>query len=223
MDALVVFTPQAIRSTLEDRVTSRKQRPDETTTRARHRAERLGYKMEHEMQEQLVVHPFEPTEQEFAQRKKSWQLRNGHSSPIYGMWTLTFMDVKRGSAWVQLGLCGGAAGAFNPQAGSWQSWKLIVDEGARVYHIDSAEALDKLVIQYPHYGQSAQLGSSPSGQPAPYPNWDKVRQDYDAVHLTESGLRALGPRLPYWDCENTVWFEWKFRDVINLGMLPFVV
>ena len=78
-------------------------------------------------------------------------------------------------------------------------------------------------MQYPDYGASAQPSPAPSGQPGPYLDWDKVRQDYDAVHMTESGLRALGQRLPDWECESTVWFEWKFRDVINLGMLPFVL
>jgi hypothetical protein len=177
--------------------------------------------MEHGMQEQLLVMGSgfpeenelrEPSEQMFAEHKKEWKLWNGGPKPHSGMWTSTFMDDKRGSAWVQLGLRGGGVGNFNPCAGSWQSWKLIVDDKACVYHIDSAEAFDKLLRQYP-------LPLSRSGL---YPDWDKVRQDYHAVHLTESGFLALKERLPGWDCESTVWFKWKFLDVIDLGKLPFV-
>jgi hypothetical protein len=185
--------------------------------------------MEHEMQEQLFVNRYQPTEQLFAEHKNKWQLKdeynrwNGHSSPFSGMWTSTFMGAKRGSAWVQFCLRGGGVGAWNHHVKRWQSWKLIVDESARVYHLDSAKALNKLLKQYPDYGPSDQRSPALLGQPGPYPDWGKVTQDYDAVHMTESGLAALGKRLRDWDCESTVWFEWKFRDVRNLGMLPFVL
>jgi hypothetical protein len=57
-------------------------------------------------------------------------------------------------------------------------------------------------------------------------DFEKLAQDYDAMHLTKRG--QIETRFSYdvnlwggWDCESTVWFRWVFAEVRWLGELDF--
>lgn len=49
-----------------------------------------------------------------------------------------------------------------------------------------------------------------------------VRDGYDGIHATFAGEAVMRRLLPWflpWDCESTVWFSWKFAEVLELGIV----
>lgn len=89
----------------------------------------------------------------------------------------------------------------------WYTWLLRFDPGAKVAEIVSATKWVEFVGSYPwvsdHYV---------------YPDWAKIAQEFDAVHMTLPAIAAtqgfhFTTRLgvippPFWDVESTVWVRW---------------
>lgn len=89
----------------------------------------------------------------------------------------------------------------------WQTYRLPTIADARVAEVGSAQTWVELVARYP----------TRQGR-AMYPDWHKLAQDYDAVHLSFAVIIAMqGIRLSvgesfimesYWDVETTFWLNW---------------
>lgn len=147
-------------------------------------------------------------------RKKFKRIGSGSlwTKPDGGMWTSTYHP-GLGSGWVQWCLGEEFAGP------EFNCWRLRPDPGSRVYVIDTYDDLAALVEEYPNEHDPHWRGLDKA------PHWRRVAAHYDAVHLTEEGQWATRLTHPYnlygWDCESTLWLDWRFIDVEHLGVRSF--
>jgi hypothetical protein len=94
----------------------------------------------------------------------------------------------------------------------WFSWEMVVDQCVRVAEITSATKWVDFVCSY---------ASSYNG--VVYPEWVKIAQEFDAVHIAVPAIVAgqgfhfgtsLGVIPPaFWDVETTFWLRWRFAEV----------
>lgn len=152
----------------------------------------------------------------------------GWIKPMGGLWTSTQLSSD--------GYCGWIEWCNDEKFGPLQNrvWRLDVDPTAKVYTIDEHADLKRLAQLYPpvcdHKNRTRRPGSMGDGQSYGCPDavrsigsgvyWRGVAEDFDAVHLTDAGqwaTRHTTPNLYGWDCESTLWFRWKFLDVVDLG------
>lgn len=159
---------------------------------------------------QLRVSPAEPTRH---------SPRPDHGAipckPPQALWTSTYTGPVHGSDWVQWCL---DEDFSVPESGAWRSWLLVPNVSARVYIIDTLSDLVRLIGRFPN-----------SDERLPdffrhVPDWAKVSEQYDAVHLTEVGqwrTRFGVPSMYGWDCESTAWLRWMFHRVVDLGSIAY--
>jgi len=93
----------------------------------------------------------------------------------------------------------------------WFTWEMVIDEGVRIAEITSATKWVDFVCSY---------ALSCNGMV--YPEWVKIAQEFDAVHITVPAIVAgqgfhfgtsLGTIPPaFWDVETTFWLRWRFAD-----------
>ena len=136
-----------------------------------------------------------------------------------GLWTSTY-DEKLGSDWLQWGI---AEDYNNPDDLIFKNcWLLYPEANINVYEIDTYADLENLCKKA---SQSYTFGeTSPHGPyEETYPDWEVLAQEYDAIHLTVNGqceTRLSRPLTLYgWDCESTLWLQWKFAKVEYIGDL----
>lgn len=91
----------------------------------------------------------------------------------------------------------------------WHTWQLVVQKDVRVAEITSAKGWVELVSTYPR-----------SGGEHIFPDWVKIAEKWDAVHVTaaaivatqgfsfETGAGLIPPA--FFDVESTVWLKWCF-------------
>ena len=122
--------------------------------------------------------------------------------PRFGLWTSSY--VEGCSAWVEWcrdeNFC-------NPYALNW--FLLEPNPKARVLVIDTLADLKRLLAEFKQ-------------PPAPgfeaittWPDFERIAEHWDAMHLTEAGqwrTRLTLPSLYGWDSESTLWFHWCFTD-----------
>lgn len=134
--------------------------------------------------------------------------------PVGGMWTSTW-DEHTGGGWVQW--CVGED--FCVPADGWRAWRLTPRPDARVYEIDTYADLDALFARFPHESPHPALDG--------YPHWERIGEEFDAIHLTDAGqwaTRLSHPLSLYgWDCESTLWYRWAFETAEDLGQRRFVL
>jgi hypothetical protein len=131
-----------------------------------------------------------------------------------GLWTSP-PGANGGSAWTDWCL------SEEYQDPPFPFYELIPEPDAQMYVIDSYADLVALMAQY---GRQPYEDVKPGD--ALYDvrvfDWEKMAQDVDALHLTEAGQWATRFTHPLdlygWDCASTLWFGWKFSDVIDLGL-----
>jgi len=123
----------------------------------------------------------------------------GHAIPLGGFWTST-VDAAGNSAWIS-------------KPGNDNHY-LLFPKPSRVYAIDSFSDVEKLVEQYALQREDIALEVI---------DWPAVAANYDAVHLTNSGLEDCwrvghedednvhAASFETWDCESTLWFRWCFE------------
>lgn len=130
-----------------------------------------------------------------------------------GIWTSTY-NSKSGSDWVQV---------YNnlwgiPEEGI-DGWLLTPSLNARVYKIDS---FNDLIWMYQNYKRV--LADIPVF--IKMINFEKMAQDFDAVHLTAKGKSETRHSWPInlhtWDCECMHWFRWCFEKVEYIGKIKSV-
>lgn len=95
-------------------------------------------------------------------------------------------------------------------------YRLVASPSARIFEVTGPDDWHQLCIRYPAGGDDGRL----------VPDWSRVAQDWDAVHLTFGGLLASEQvrvetregwtQLWGWDFEQTVWLRWCFTDVARL-------
>jgi hypothetical protein len=129
--------------------------------------------------------------------------------PTGGLWTSSWLGEERGSAWIQwcLSECYSV-----PDACRWDGTLLHPDPTANVYVIDTFQDLEDLLCG--NQGVDCNYNR--------YPNFATLIKKYDAIHLTERGERETKFTLPEnlygWDVECTLWFRWKFVDVLPITL-----
>lgn len=127
-----------------------------------------------------------------------------------GIWTSTY-NKELGSDWV------GVYKSFwgMPEEGL-DGWLLTPSSNARVYKIDS---LNDLIWMYQNYKRK--LADIPDV--IKMLDFEKMSQDFDAIHLTAKGMRETRHSRPInlyaWDCECTHWFKWCFEKVEYIGKI----
>lgn len=114
----------------------------------------------------------------------------------HSMWR-TYLDSVRGSTLHPL---------------PWYTWQLHADGSTRIAEIASAIEWTEFVGEYPreHAGMI-------------YPDWYRIAQEFDGVHLTLRAILAIqGFAFPaacgliapsYWDVESVFWLRWCFTSV----------
>lgn len=135
-------------------------------------------------------------------------LRNERAwiKPDGGLWTSSYIDGS--SDWVSW--CR-SEGFGTPDK---QNWFILTPAAtARVRVIDNLSDLTGLLDEYGkdkcHRTYKDRI-----------PDFERLAQHYDALHLTEEGqwaTRNTDPNLYGWDCESTVWFRWCFTAVESVA------
>ena len=126
--------------------------------------------------------------------------------PIGGFWTSTFRN--NSSDW--LDWCT-SNGGFSLQLGINKGILLEVLPTAKILVIDCVEDLREVAKKYEL--KTVLLGSSFCCL-----DFEKIKDDFDGVNLTEKGqqdTRFSHPSLYGWDCESTLWFRDVFKVVRN--------
>jgi hypothetical protein len=139
------------------------------------------------------------------------------SKPRRAFWTSTPIS-EVVSGWIEWLRSGD-----DRRPGPYHPWLLTVADEARVAEIHSPDDWRRFAHQY----------STESSQGRAPVNWEQVRRDWDAVHLSVGGLlTAHAPAvagapdaelLEGWHMESTVWLRWAFTSVTRLppiGQFP---
>jgi hypothetical protein len=117
-----------------------------------------------------------------------------YSSTRYcGTWSpwRTYLELNRGSTLYPI---------------PWHTWRIAVEDEARIAEIDCAASWVRLLGDHPH-AVGGEL----------VPDWGSIAEDYDGVHLSFAGVLPIqgrrfttrhGVTAPvYWDVESTVWLR----------------
>lgn len=124
--------------------------------------------------------------------------------PLGGFWTSTYDGGT--SAWVDW--------CESEDFGDVErcNWFVLKPKSeARIYEIDAVEDLKYLAVNYPDAQMPAHFNTALTAL-----DFQRIAQEYDAIHLTERGqwaTRFSNPGLYGWDCESTLWFRWCFTSV----------
>lgn len=132
--------------------------------------------------------------------------------PSGGLWTSTYKEAI-GSEWVQW--CFDADEEV-PKDGFWQSYLVVPKKDISVFVIDSYQDLERLMEEF---------GEDMLGVLF-HIDFEKMRQKYDAIWLTEQGETLTRHSDPYhlygWNAETVLWLNWKVETVTSIGVMPFV-
>lgn len=173
------------------------------------------------MKNQLYVGFKKPVREEF----KTVKNRN-FVKPSGGFWTSTYLE-EFGSDWVQW--CLGEHFSL-PEDHKWDSWLLVPEKDAKIYTIDSYHDLHVLMEKYKATlempGVPKELLSSLTSPFMTHLDFEKLANDYDGIRLTQKGQWETRFSEPYtlygWDCESTLWLNYKFEKVEYIGKKIFV-
>lgn len=137
--------------------------------------------------------------------------------PRGGLWTSTWTGPETISDWARWCCQENFAGGCTHDV-----WLLHPDPEAKIFMIDSREALKHLYDTYPKplFGANGEVI-------LPGVNWFLVATIYDAVSLTVEAFwsnrftdyHELGMGTYGWDCESTCWFRWRFAGYEHVGEL----
>ena len=113
-------------------------------------------------------------------------------------------------------------------------WRLPLQESTKVWEIDGTRSWIELCRQYPddttqtYRDQWREWGLSQDRVVTP--NWERVAEDWDGVHLSMGGLLTTegvlldvgdgGTMLEGWGCEGTLWLRWTFDPPERLPDWP---
>jgi hypothetical protein len=146
------------------------------------------------------------------------------SKPKRTFWTCTAND-SAFSAWLDW-----LRFREDQRPGPYYLWNVVVSDSARVFEIHSPADWAKLAHAYASeqkaFRYSPQYSMQivrPAGSGRLDPDWSKVAEEWDGVHLSIGGW-LTAEDVPYqsggittelrsWDMESTAWFRWPFSSV----------
>jgi hypothetical protein len=163
------------------------------------------------MEKQLFIGEKKPSKEHFV-KPQNWEI----AKPIGGFWTSTYLGSELGSSWAQW--CLEETFGYG-EKGAFPSWLVIPSPDVSCYVIETYEDLDILMNKY---------------RRRIHPNidiytldWIKLSKEYDCIQLTEAGQWNTRLTMPYnlygWDCESTIWLNWKIESIIPLGTQNFIL
>lgn len=123
-----------------------------------------------------------------------------------GLWTSTWDEQCRSSAWIDL------CRQQGPDAVDDLHWHLLEPETPlQLYIIDSYQDLVNLIRTYPWTPKPlVREDNFMMGV-----DFERLSQKYDGFWLTEQGKKTTRLSFPYdlysWDCESILWFRWCFQ------------
>lgn len=159
--------------------------------------------------EQLFIGDTIPTIEKFTSVKSRFFVK-----PFGGLWTSTYNKLF-GSEWLEW--C--KDNDFYTSE-KMNGFILKPSKNARIYTIDTYQDLASLMEKY-----EEKMPGLPDGVELfsiRYPNFELLSKDYDAIHLTDKGQWETRMSHPYslygWDCECTLWLNWSFDEVKEVGI-----
>ncbi|WP_339061761.1 hypothetical protein [Tepidibacillus marianensis] len=134
--------------------------------------------------------------------------------PSGGLWTSSY-DPFIGSDWVQYSF---QVGGFRvPDNETWDGYLLYPNKDVRIYTIDSYKDLESLMKQY-RVKSKLKFPNFYARRVNYSIDFEKISQEYDAIHLTKKGHLLTKKSYPYnldgWDVESTIWFRWVFDKTV---------
>lgn len=137
--------------------------------------------------------------------RRDWQ------KPTGGLWTSTWNAENKQSDWLEWCM---SEDFDNPLEKS--KWLLTPRPDCRIYTIDSLA--DLLHCIHSEYGYPCSYNDIFAGMyDRYYIDFERMAQDYDAIHLTARGNAETHLSFPNdlngWDVESTLWFRWCFDEV----------
>jgi hypothetical protein len=129
------------------------------------------------------------------------------TKPPAVLWTASRLSTGASAWWpvVESGLLGAGR--------SWSAWRVQIPRDVRVFEIRSATDWGRLCTTFPAPASAGEVS----------PDWSRVTEQYDGVHLTVEGLLcaqgvvvdtpAGRARLWGWDAEGTAWLRWCVKGV----------
>ncbi len=138
--------------------------------------------------------------------------RHPNNKPADAFWTSTLarMDGIATSDWDEW---------MKGEMPEWRTKEGVVVEvqpGARVAHLKSRRQADDFIGEY---GITVSEFVPASWSGAVVPDWPRVYQDFDALHLEGGAL--LHPAFRTWDAESTAW--WNTKDLKDIGRVTLEV
>jgi hypothetical protein len=144
-----------------------------------------------------------------------------------GMWTSSYTPEN------PEGICDWLRWCVDNEFYTWRwRWAYVyeVARPLRIVEIDSQEDLHALNDEFGVPDEISVLchADNPHHPIHRWPNWERLAQHFDAIHLTENGQWATrlppgGDNLFGWDCESTLWLRLhrntlRFVKKIHLGI-----
>jgi|GEM_PF-2895992 len=139
-------------------------------------------------------------------------IENWNVKPVGGLWTAPLLDDSDGlaTAWTE-----------------WMNAEQYVPygENARLYALEPRDDVDLFVVDSLDAAKELYAfgDSGPAEVLSSAVDYEAIVDEYDGVRLTHEG--QIDTRLSWeanlngWDCASTVWFDWCFESVEDLGPL----
>lgn len=168
------------------------------------------------LQKQLFIGDIAPSKENFRLVENTLII----SKPKHqtALWTSTYHPIY-GSAWVQF-----CFESLSLNVNELNSYLITPAADARIYEINIEEDLQYLV---PKYINTDCLDSDfPQFMKNSFAilDYEKMKNDYDGIHLTELGqiaTRFTIPSLYGWDVECTLWLNPAWEKVESLGPIEY--
>ncbi|MYC07512.1 MAG: hypothetical protein F4X57_10130 [Chloroflexi bacterium] len=152
-----------------------------------------------------------------------------HSDPRRNLWAFitstSTADTASMLAAVDLQICDIGYGYHEYASPPFALWHMKPKLDARIFEIDSPHAWHELCVNYRHrakYPLQDIVYSDLDMDSYLEPDWSKVAEDWDAVHLTLGGLltshqvavksKDFWTYHHGWDAEQTWWLRWVFTE-----------
>lgn len=128
-------------------------------------------------------------------------------APGTGFWTSTWLEKQQSSAWIPW------CTRTSPRRIENKYWFVLNPApNARVATINGLANLERLLHTYRRVFTGRRAYLTEFG----YLDFERLAQNFDAIHLTAQGQRETRltiPNLYGWDVESTLWLRWCFTEV----------
>lgn len=100
---------------------------------------------------------------------------------------------------------------------TWDTAEIKISPEANILTIDNSEDYQKIIEKYKEsndkYGSEVRFLVTSSG-PDDLLDFDRLKEDYDGIRVTDKGMKENEEAFRHWSCESTLWFNLDhFEDV----------